>query len=357
MPKRAFLRFLADHCESKEEAAQLLDLSDSRAERRELYVQQIEANQPSLLDLLQRFPSCHPPLAHLLSALPPLQPRMYSIVNSCLASPPSIHIAYTVVEHQSDRTDVPHNVGICSGWLTTELQRAGLLESRPRNWKWWPAPTRSEEPFSVHFFLRESSGFVLPHTFEDDKPIIMVGPGTGVVPFVCYLQHLRALMSLNPPPTEAERKTSGSKNRRWLFFGCRHPEKDFLYRDQLEKAEADKVLDRLVVAFSRYQAKDEATPTPGVEQEVKYVQHRIAEFGAELLELMNEGGRIFVCGDAKGMAKGVMSAFQDLIRDNLHLLPAEPSNAPSSNETPDQKAKTLFASWMRSNRFLLEAWA
>jgi sulfite reductase (NADPH) flavoprotein alpha-component len=121
---------------------------------------------------------------------------------------------------------------------------------------------------------------------NSDTPMIMVGPGTGVAPFRAFLQ---------------ERKATGAKGKNWLFFGDQRAATDFLYREELEAAQADGSLHKLSTAFSR-------------DQEHKiYVQHRMHENGAELFDWLESGAYFYVCGDAKRMAKDVDAALHSIV--------------------------------------------
>jgi sulfite reductase (NADPH) flavoprotein alpha-component len=133
-------------------------------------------------------------------------------------------------------------------------------------------------------FVHTNNSFRLPE--DGDKPVIMVGPGTGVAPFRAFLE---------------ERKVSAAKGGNWLFFGNPHEEEDFLYKDELEQMQADGVLTKLDLAFSRDQA------------DKIYVQHRMLENGVELWKwLHDEGGYFYVCGDASRMAKDVDAALHEI---------------------------------------------
>ena len=113
----------------------------------------------------------------------------------------------------------------------------------------------------------------------------MIGPGTGVAPFRAFLQ---------------ERQATGAPGRNWLFFGHQRMQSDFFYRDELEAMRASGVLTRLSLAWSR-----------DGEQKF-YVQDRMREVGASLWQWLAEGAHVYVCGDAKRMAKDVEAAFVDI---------------------------------------------
>jgi sulfite reductase (NADPH) flavoprotein alpha-component len=133
-------------------------------------------------------------------------------------------------------------------------------------------------------FIQKSHGFRLPA--DPARPIIMVGPGTGIAPFRAFLE---------------ERRVSGANGGNWLFFGDQRAATDFLYREELESMRADGHLTRLDVAFSRDQA------------EKVYVQHRMLEAAVELWGWLEDGAHFYVCGDASRMAKDVDAALHEVI--------------------------------------------
>jgi sulfite reductase (NADPH) flavoprotein alpha-component len=114
----------------------------------------------------------------------------------------------------------------------------------------------------------------------------MVGPGTGIAPFMAFLQ---------------ERKISGATGQNWLFFGDQKSATDFLYREELEAWQQEGVLHKLSTAFSRDQA------------EKVYVQHRMLEAAEELFAWLDKGAYFYICGDASRMAKDVDAALHQVV--------------------------------------------
>jgi sulfite reductase (NADPH) flavoprotein alpha-component len=108
--------------------------------------------------------------------------------------------------------------------------------------------------------------------------MIMIGPGTGVAPYRAFLQ--------NDP-----------EGSHWLFFGERNRAYDFYYEDFF----TSRPHLRLSTAFSRDQ------------KEKRYVQHCLLEEGADVWEWITSGASIFICGDAKQMAKDVTAALETII--------------------------------------------
>ena len=113
----------------------------------------------------------------------------------------------------------------------------------------------------------------------------MIGPGTGIAPFRAFLN---------------ERQATGAKGKNWLFFGERSAATDFLYREELEKMQADQHLTQLHTAFSRDQEKK------------IYVQDRMLEEAKSMWRWLQDGANVYVCGDATHMARDVEAALHTI---------------------------------------------
>jgi len=240
-PKKAILRLLAEYASKPEEKEALINLCSAKGERRrgveirmhahcslthiagsKLYMDEIVEEHTGLAELLlDRFPSSKPPFGHLLSVAAPLQPRYFSMANSPLAHPNIIRFAFSVVRYTTAKGK--RREGLCTTWLE-QLSQHFLNSSSPTtqvHLKIFFRPTRV-----THILLHSSTSltsssspqdFVVPQDMS--RPIVMVGPGTGVAPFIGFLEHRAAL----------DVKSQGNGDW-WLFFGCRHETKDYLYR-------------------------------------------------------------------------------------------------------------------------------
>ncbi len=213
-----------------------------------------------VIDLLLCCPTAKFAPKEFVSLLPKLQPRLYSISSSPKAHPGEVHLTVAAVRYESHGRD---RKGICSTFLADRVE--------------------TETPVPV--FVQVSHGFRLPA--DGSKPMIMIGPGTGIAPFRAFLE---------------ERRATGVPGKNWLFFGDQQKKCDFLYQEQLEGMLAEGSLTRLDLAFSRDQA------------EKIYVQTRMLEQGAELWRWLEEGAHLYVCGDAKRMAKDVDAALHEIIQ-------------------------------------------
>mmetsp|Transcript_12453 Transcript_12453/g.23638 ORF Transcript_12453/g.23638 Transcript_12453/m.23638 type:complete len:1001 (-) Transcript_12453:321-3323(-) len=264
--KKTLLRTLGEYTTHKVEQHSLLHLS-SRAGK-PAYDEQIKDGQPSLLDLLQKFPSCNPPFEVLLDSLPPLNPRYYSLTCAPEEFPNHAHVAFSVVNYKTEAGYT--RKGVATNWLDRVAGPEVNLKS-------------SKSHAQLPVFLKKGGPFHPPADVAAAH-MIMVGPGTGVAPFRGFLQARRAAIRANPGAAIGEA---------WLFFGCRTPDEDFLYKEEFEEMAKEGTLTKLETAFSR------------VSDKKVYVQHRMVEHGAKLCELIKAGAYFYVCGDGGQMAKDV----------------------------------------------------
>ena len=205
-----------------------------------------------LIDLIEQFPIALD--AEKLRALTrPLAPRAYSIASSRAEAGEEAHLLVSAVRYE---THGRARKGVASNHMAERLKKGARLRVK----------------------LKPNKHFTLPAA---DRDIIMVGPGTGVAPFRAFVQ---------------ERRATSAKGRNWLFFGDRTFTHDFLYQTEWQDALKDGGLTRMDVAFSRDKP------------DKIYVQHRIWEKRADLVAWLDGGANVYVCGDAKQMAKDVRAA-------------------------------------------------
>ncbi|MFC4943703.1 bifunctional cytochrome P450/NADPH--P450 reductase [Pseudonocardia sp. GCM10023141] len=219
---------------------------------------EILAHRVTVLDLLERYPACQLPFAAFLQLLTPLTPRQYSISSSPRWR--DDHVTLTVAVLNAPALS---GSGTYEGTASTYLAGA-----RPGT--------------KVAVTVRPSNLAFHPPA-ELTTPIVMICAGTGLAPFHGFLQD-RALQAaeLGERPAPA-----------LLFFGCDHPEVDYLYRDELAAWQRDGVVD-VRPAFS-------AAPSDGV----TFVQDRLWADRAEVAELFRRGATVYVCGDGLRMAPAV----------------------------------------------------
>ncbi len=228
-----------------------------------------DASTLDVLSALEKFGPLHPDPEAFLECLEPLQPRLYSISSSPLATPGEIHLTVDTVRYEiGDR----QRLGVASTFLADRLS--------------------ADAPLQV--YLQKAHGFGLPT--DPSTPIVMVGPGTGVAPFRSFLWQRAA---------EQARGTKVGKS--WLFYGHQREVTEFFYRDEFDQHLKSGALTRLSTAWSR----DGATKV--------YVQDRMRQAGAELWAWLKDGAHFYVCGDAKRMAKDVEAAIVAVAHEHGHM--------------------------------------
>jgi sulfite reductase (NADPH) flavoprotein alpha-component len=218
-----------------------------------------DAANLDVMAVLQKFSKVRPHPEAFVEALEPLQPRLYSISSSHNATPGKLSLTVDCVRYVVGKRK---RLGLASTFLAERI--------KPRD--------------EVKVYVQKAHGFALP---QDPKtPIIMIGPGTGIAPFRAFL---------------LDRKATGAQGKNWLFFGHQRSDCDFFYADELNAMKTSGLLTRLSLAWSRDGAKK------------FYVQDRMREVGRELWTWLAEGANIYICGDAKRMAKDVERALVDII--------------------------------------------
>ncbi|TDC10700.1 reductase, partial [Streptomyces sp. 8K308] len=189
-----------------------------------------------------------------------LKPRLYSISSSPLDDPRTVSLTVSVVRYENLRGR--RRKGVCSTFLAD-----------------------AEPGTEMSVFVQRAPHFRPPA--DPATPMVMVGPGTGVAPFIGFLD---------------ERRARGHRAPNWLFFGEQHQATDFYYREELSSFREQGVLTRLDTAFSR-------------DQRAKvYVQDRMREHGPRLWSWLKDGAHFYVCGDASRMARDVDGALREIAR-------------------------------------------
>ena len=231
----------------------LAELMKDKAELRSYMAQR------QLIDIVRDHPGVLSE-QQLVDALRPLTPRLYSIASSQAEVEEEVHLTVAHVDYQA--FGYRHQGG-ASGFLCEYLEENGNLD----------------------VFVENNDNFRLPE--NDDIPIIMVGPGTGIAPFRAFMQ---------------ERDARGAEGKNWLFFGNPHFTQDFLYQVEWQGYVKSGLLDKISLAFSRDQ------------EEKIYVQHRLLEQGKEVFDWLEQGAHFYVCGDAMHMAKDVEDALISIVQ-------------------------------------------
>uniref|UniRef100_A0A6Q2ZMA0 Methionine synthase reductase n=1 Tax=Esox lucius TaxID=8010 RepID=A0A6Q2ZMA0_ESOLU len=294
--KKAFIRSLVECTEESGEKRRLQELCSKQGSADyNLYVRDPRLG---ILDLLRAFPSCQPPLSLLIEHLPKLQPRPYSAASSRMRHPGQLHFVFNIIEFPACIERPGGRRGLCTGWLSDLVDPILLHPGKVQS-----SSTSSSVP-KVHVSLRQNCSFRLPSDLS--KPLIMIGPGTGVAPFIGFLQQREKEREDNPEVVFGET---------WLFFGCRHRDRDFLFREELQGFVGNGTLTHLKVCFSR-------DPPEGTETRTgpRYVQHDLLLHAKDITNLLlRENGYLYVCGDAKNMAKDVNDALMEMIAAELQL--------------------------------------
>ena len=261
-----------------------------------VYQGEVLTKRISLIDLLERFPACDMDLGAYLAAMPPMRARQYSISSSPLADPSQCTLTVAVLDAPA-LSGQGRRLGSASNFLARLAPGARL-----------PVAVRASQ-----------GSFRAPN--DRGRPLVLVCAGTGIAPFRGFLQD-RLI-------AKGQGETVGPA---LLFFGMRHPEVDYLYRDELAEWERAGIV-ALRPAFSRFP-----------QGAVRYVQDRLWQDRADLVAMYRAGASTFVCGDSTGMGPAVRAMFLKIYADTTGASADEAAAWADTIETDkDRYATEVFA--------------
>ncbi|KAJ0275155.1 hypothetical protein CBS470a_011418 [Colletotrichum nupharicola] len=251
------------------------------------YDSEIKTKRLSVLDIAERFPALTIPFNHFLLMLPPMRVRTRSSISSSpLADPGVATLTYGVLDEPALSGQGRH-IGVTSSYLSS-LTAGDKVQIAVR-----PA----------------QGGFKLP-PYMDKTPLLCVAAGTGLAPFRAFFQERAILIGNGLPLAPAI-----------LFFGCRDPAADDLYREEFDRWEAAGVL-KVYRAYSR---------KPQASDGCKYVQHRIWKEREMLYSLWDQGARVYVCG-SNHVAEGV----RDIVLKAAHEKSEKDDGKPMTKEEAEE---------------------
>jgi len=285
--KKALVRMLASCCADKSDETRLLELCSKEGSE---HFQEIKEMHISLLDLLNTFKSCQPKLGFLIQNLSPLLPRAYSLCSFYDPKQPTskLEIIFNLVDFEKSHTRTYSRKGIATGYLSS-LKLGEQL-----------------------FFLRRKfQSFTFPKD-EDlgNRELIMVGPGTGISPFMSYLRY--------------KFDQADFTRNLCLFYGCRDPQKDFFFKSELIEFANKNLLKKFRVAFSRVDAikdSDEKEVLNSIyEKGCRYVQDAMRSSASELCRAIYErNGYVYICGDGANMCKDVQRCLAECLSEEYNI--------------------------------------
>ncbi|CAB9497042.1 P450 reductase [Seminavis robusta] len=372
LKSKRILSNLSQHATDCEDRKALQLLASKTPEGEKAFECFVDQQRLSVVDILQEFPSCQCiPLTALLGILPGIPPRYYSVSSSPLASQQelSLTVSFSVVDYvtpsllsvdQAER-GLRRKKGIATSHL--EVLSSSFLAGG----------SAGAAPMTVKIFPKPTADFRMPASLA--TPMVLIGPGTGIAPFMGFLQHRRAMLSNMESKEAASSVVEGTwrggfemeeddlkiskgdasglsvgadfmrKNQSVgsvdVFFGCRHQDHDWLYRSDMQDLKADGTIASLYTAFSR----DTNGSSNGHKR--KYVQDIMlhdTDCSARLRSLILEKkASVFICGDGNAMAKDVQSALTQIIGEGL--------------DGSDEKAAKLYVEKMKKDkRYLVDIW-
>jgi NADPH-ferrihemoprotein reductase len=336
---RQFVSQLAAFAPNDEIKAELTKLGGDKDYFHEK-VADVNLNIAQLLEILSKGqPWTKIPFSLFIEGLHKLQPRYYSISSSSHVQKHKISI--TAVVESIHKPNAPHIVkGVTTNYLLALKQKQhGAENPDPHGLNYaLTGPRNKYDGVHVPVHVRHSN-FKLPS--DPTKPIIMVGPGTGVAPFRGFVQERAALA-----------RAGEEVGKTMLFFGCRRREEDFLYQHEWEVSIHSR--DRLPECFSGLTPIKEYKKDLGDKFELHvafsregpkkvYVQHKMKENAVEINKLLEQKAYFYVCGDAAVMARDVNTLIGQIIAEQRGL--------------PESRGEEIVKAMRASNQYQEDVWS
>eukprot|EP01138_Halocafeteria_seosinensis_P007869 gb/GECG01008040.1/.p1 GENE.gb/GECG01008040.1/~~gb/GECG01008040.1/.p1 ORF type:complete len:732 (+),score=118.34 gb/GECG01008040.1/:1-2196(+) len=320
-PRKNLLGKLAHFATKSSDKSALAELASSAGKH--AFHDYVHGQQKSVWEVFQDFPSIRIPLNPLLEYLPRLQPRYYTIASSSKVHPERIHLAVSMIHSEKPGSD-PSRVlkGVCSTYMANQqpppTQNGKRLDAPVQNGKHKKSEGERKAWPTMKIFVRPST-FSLPD--DPSRPVIMIGPGTGIAPMRAFLQERRYQRLQN----------GATVGPTVLFFGCRRRDEDFIYKDELEEFYGDGTLTHFYRAFSR-EGKEKV-----------YVQHLLEQHGGAMWPLIHDQrGHVYVCG-ATSMGHDVHATLERIVEQHGNR----------STEEAKQYVKELA----NNGRYIQELWS
>lgn len=356
------LHVLSQFASDSDEAASLRLLASKDPIGEKLFTTIIEQQCYTVVDILKDFPSCQSiTLNGLLAILPGISPRYYSITSSPLTQKDELFltVAFSVVDFLTPELFECRR-RVC-GLVTTYME--AICSPFLCNDKQSPVDTSSFSIPQVKIFPKPTGEFTLPPTLE--KPLIFIGPGTGIAPFKGFLDHRKAqIAAINTSRIatdasegtwrgvyEVDQKESSSSSLDNMaecnigevdvYFGCRYSDHDWIYENEMKRHLEDGIISTLEVAFSR-------------EKESRvYVQDKMLSNAEHLARIiMQKDAKVYICGDGNAMAKDVQNTLIDIFCEHFTL-----QNDSHIDGTLRKKAENYLEDMKSQGRLLMDIWS
>jgi sulfite reductase alpha subunit-like flavoprotein len=329
---KRILHSLSQFATDPEEINVLRLLASKTPQGEEVFMKLIDEQRMSVVDVLREFPSSqNVSLEGLIGMLTGIPPRYYSVSSSPLDPrnrTPALTVAFSVVDYLTPSLLVDkkefgkRRIGgvatrflevVCSPFLS------GTFDSCSCTLKIFPKP---------------AADFHLPTSLS--TPLILIGPGTGVAPFVGFLRHRKAqamqphhaassvvegtwrgdfemedlAVSTHDAPSGVMAQRRLGKIQ--LFFGCRRADHDWLFREEMAQLKEEGVVSELYTAFSRQEPK----------QYIQDIMIHDEVCRASLVELiLEDNASVYICGDGNQMAKDVQNAIVEVLSSQIKGAP------------------------------------